>query len=375
MIDDMRRIVIAPDSFKGSITARDAALALAEGWQSIRPHDAVVLVPQADGGEGTLDAIAAARPDARWSTADVAGPTGERHPARWLLLPGGNAVVEVAESCGITLLPRDAAGAPRLAPLNASTRGLGETIAAALDAGALGVTIALGSSASTDGGLGALAALGLQLRDTAGAPLPDGGGSLSALAALDDAELRAAPPRGVTLLTDTTARLTGPEGAAVVFGPQKGATAADVALLDAALARAAALTGGSEHERPGSGAAGGTAWGFLRYWGASIRSGAETVAAITGLDHALEGADLVITGEGRFDATSLRGKVVGAVVERAGAAGVDVAIVAGQADPAAAAERRVITLTALAGSSEVAIADPRPWLRDAGAALARALEP
>lgn len=371
----MRRIVIAPDSFKGTVMARDAARALAEGWQRIRPDDALLLVPQADGGEGTLDAIAAARPDAQWHRVEVAGPTGEPHLARWLMLPGGHAVVEVAESCGITLLPRDAAGAPRLAPLTASTRGLGETIAAALDAGAEGVTIALGSSASTDGGLGALAALGLRLHDAAGSSLPDGGGALAGLAGIDDAGLRAAPPLGVTLLTDTTARLTGPDGAAAVFGPQKGATPADVALLDDALARAAALAGGSEHEVPGSGAAGGTAWGFLRYWGASIRSGAETVAAITALDQALEGADLVITGEGRFDATSLRGKVVGSVVERAGAAGVDVAIVAGQADPAATAERRVVTLSALAGSPAAAIADPTVWLRDAGAELARTLEP
>jgi glycerate kinase len=369
----MRRIVIAPDSFKGTVMARDAARALAEGWQSVRPDDALLLVPQADGGEGTLDAIAAGRPDAQWNTAEVAGPTGEPHPARWLMLPGGHAVVEVAESCGITLLPRDDAGAPRFAPLTASTRGLGETIAAALDAGAVGVTIALGSSASTDGGLGALAALGLQLRDAAGAPLPDGGGALVAVAALDDSALRAAPPLGVTLLTDTTARLTGPDGAAAVFGPQKGATPDDVARLDAALGRAATLAGGSEHEQPGSGAAGGTAWGFTRYWGASIRSGAETVAAITALDQALEGADLVISGEGRFDATSLRGKVVGAVAERAGAAGVALAIVAGQADPAAASERHVVTLTALAGSSDAAIADPVTWLREAGAALARTL--
>ncbi len=369
----MRRIVIAPDSFKGTVMARDAALALAEGWQSVRAHDALLLVPQADGGEGTLDAIAAGRPDAQWRTTEVAGPTGEKHPARWLLLPGGQAVVEVAESCGITLLPRDASGAPRLAPLTTSTRGLGETIAAALDAGARGVTIALGSSASTDGGLGALAALGLQLRDAADAPLPDGGGALIGLASLDDSALRAAPPLGVTLLTDTTARLTGPDGAATVFGPQKGAAPDEVALLDKALARAAVLAGGSEHERPGSGAAGGAAWGFARYWGASIRSGAETVAAITGLDQALEGADLVITGEGRFDATSLRGKVVGAVAERAGAAGVDLAIVAGQADAAAIGERRVLTLEGLAGSTADALATPERWLREAGAALARAL--
>lgn len=370
----MRRIVIAPDSFKGTVMARDATLALAEGWQSVRAHDALLLVPQADGGEGTLDAIAAGRPDAQWRTAEVAGPTGEKHPARWLLLPGGHAVVEVAESCGITLLPRDASGAPRFAPLTASTRGLGETIAAALDAGARGVTIALGSSASTDGGLGALAALGLQLRDAADAPLPDGGGALIGLASLDDSALRAAPPLGVTLLTDTTARLTGLEGAAAVFGPQKGATPDEVALLDEALARAAALAGGSEHERPGSGAAGGTAWGFTRYWGASIRSGAEAVAAITALDQALEGADLVITGEGRFDATSLRGKVVGAVAERAGTAGVDLAIVAGQADAAAIGERRVLTLEGLAGSTADALATPERWLREAGATLARVLD-
>ncbi len=382
----MRRIVFAPDSFKGSVRAKDAALALAEGWQSVRADDALLLVPQADGGEGTLDAIAAGRPDAQWRTVDVAGPTGERHAARWLMLPGGHAVVEVAESCGITLLPRDAAGTPHLAPLTASTRGLGETIAAALDAGARGLTIALGSSASTDGGLGALAALGLALRDASGARLPDGGGALSMLAALDDSALRAAPPLGVTLLADTTARLTGPDGAAAVFGPQKGATPAEVALLDEALARAAALAGGSEHEQPGSGAAGGTAWGFTRYWGASIRSGAETVAAITGLERALEGADFLITGEGRFDATSLRGKVVGSVAERAGAAGVDLAIVAGQADAAAAEAAELMTpdaaapgrghllaLADLAGSSAAALAEPERWLRSAGATLAERL--
>lgn len=367
----MRRIVIAPDAFKGSITARDAALALAEGWRSIRADDALLLVPQADGGEGTLEAVAAGRPDAQWRTATVAGPLGDPHTARWLLLPGAQAVVELAESCGITLLPRASDGSPAFAPLAASTRGLGETIAAALDAGARGLTIALGGSASTDGGLGALAALGLGLRDSAGAPLDDGGGAVARLAAIDEAGLRDAPPLGVTLLVDTTARLTGPDGAAAVFGPQKGAAPADIALLDDALARAAALAGGSEGEQPGAGAAGGTAWGFRRFWGASIRSGAEAVAAITALDQALEGADLVITGEGRFDATSLHGKVVGSVVERAGGAGVEVAVVAGQADAAAIGERRVVTLAGLAGSAAAALADPRRWLRDAGAELAR----
>lgn len=372
-----RRIVIAPDSFKGTISATDAALALARGWQSERPHDEVLLVPQADGGEGTLDAIAQASPGAQWRSVRVAGPTGEPHDARWLLLPGTHAVVELAECCGITLLPRSHAGELALAPLTASSRGVGEAIAAALDAGARHVTLALGGSASTDGGLGALSALGLGVLDGSGAPLPDGGGALSRAGTLDAAALRAAPAGGMTLLTDTTAVLTGPSGAALMFGPQKGATADEVATLDAALARAAAIAGGDEHLLPGAGAAGGTAWGFARYWGARIQSGADTIAVLTGFDSALEGADLVITGEGRFDATSRAGKVVGGVLERASVAGVAVAVVAGQADAAAARDAeahglgRVLTLTELAGSPAAAVSEPDRWLRAAGAAIAR----
>ena len=324
-----RRIVIAPDSFKGTLSARDAALALAAGWQAERPDDEVLLVPQADGGEGTLAAIAQAVSGAQWHTTRVAGPTGEPHDARWLLLPGQHAVLELAECCGITLLPRSASGELTLAPLTASTRGLGEAIAAALDRGARRITLALGGSASTDAGLGALSTLGLGVLDAAGGALTHGGGALVRLGALDTTALRAAPSGGVTLLTDTTAELCGPRGAAAVFGPQKGAGVDDIAALEAGLTRVATIAGGDAHLHPGSGAAGGTAWGFARYWGASMRSGAETIAVLTGLDAALEGADLVITGEGRFDATSLAGKVVGGVLARASVAGVAVAIVAG----------------------------------------------
>ena len=266
-----RRIVISPDSFKGTLSARDAALALAVGWQAERPDDEVLLVPQADGGEGTLDAIAQASPATEWRTTRVAGPTGESHDARWLMLPGHHAVIELAECCGITLLPRSLAGEPALAPLTASTRGLGEAIITALEAGARRLTLALGGSASTDGGFGALSALGLRLLDADSRPLPDGGGALEHLAAINPVLLRAAPPGGTTLLTDTTAVLTGPRGAAAVFAPQKGASAEQVAALESGLARAAAIVGGDEHLRPGSGAAGGTAWGFAWYWGASIR--------------------------------------------------------------------------------------------------------
>lgn len=372
-----RRIVMAPDSFKGTLSARDAALALAAGWHAERPDDDLLLVPQADGGEGTLDAIAQASPGAEWRTARVAGPTGDPHDARWLLLPDRHAVVELAECCGITLLPRGDDGAPLIAPLTASSRGLGDALAAALEAGARRITIALGGSASTDGGLGALSALGLRLLDAESRVLPDGGGALEHLAAINPVLLRTPSPGGVALLTDTTAELTGPRGAAAVFGPQKGASAEQVAHLESGLARAVAIAGGDDHRRPGSGAAGGTAWGFARYWGASILSGADAIAVLTALDAAIVGADLVITGEGRYDATSRAGKVVGAVAERASAAGVPVAIVSGQADAGAAQDAeasglgRVLTLAALAGSTGAAVVEPERWLQAAATELAR----
>lgn len=380
-----RRIVIAPDSFKGTLSAQDAALALAAGWQSERPDDELLLVPQADGGEGTLNTIAAALPVAAWRRTRVSGSHGglspeATHDARWLLLPDDHAVIELAECCGITLLPRDSDGRPAFAPLDASTQAVGEAIAVALDAGARRITLALGGSASTDAGLGALSTLGLRALDADGRMLAPGGRALALLHAIDASGLRAAPPAGLTLLTDTTAPLTGPRGAAAVFAPQKGAGAEQVALLESGLARAAAIAGGDEHRAPGSGAAGGTAWGFARFWGASIHSGADAIAALTGLDAALEGADLVITGEGRFDATSTEGKVVGALISRARAAEVPLAIVAGQAERSLVVARdaeapglgRLLTLADLAGSPEAAVAEPERWLRAAGTELARA---
>ncbi|MDO9591221.1 MAG: glycerate kinase, partial [Microcella sp.] len=306
------------------------------------------------------------------------------------------AVVELAECCGITLLPLDADGRSALAPLTASSRGVGDAIAAALDSGARRVTLALGGSASTDAGFGALSALGLRALDDTGDELEPGGAALEHLATIDTTTVRSPPPDSMMLLTDTTAVLCGPNGAAVVFGPQKGAGPELVSQLNQALAQAAAVSSTllpspdrpwlaaidrGSYLQPGSGAAGGTAWAFLRFWGASIQSGAETIGTLTGLDAALEGADLVITGEGRFDATSLAGKVVGAIVERASVAGVPVAVVAGQADLAldesggvdveAAGLEHVLTLTDLAGSSEAAVGEPDRWLRAAGAKLAR----
>jgi glycerate 2-kinase len=330
------RVVIAPDSFKGSITAHDAASAIADGWIRSRPDDDLVLLPQADGGEGTVDAIQAASPGAvRRSAGTVTGPDGRPVSGEWLQLPDGTAVVELAQSSGIALMAH-------LDPLGASTRGLGEVIAAALAAGAEKLVIGLGGSASTDGGAGALEAL-------AGVEPPAG---------------------GVVLLTDVTAPLLGPTGAATVFGPQKGATAADLEILEARLTDFAARFD-TDPATPGAGAAGGTAYGFLAAWNATIEPGSTAIADLTGLREHLRTADVLITGEGSFDETSYTGKVVGNALRMAQDAAVARTIaIAGRltTEPHLPDGRPVasISLSVLAGSPEAALADPARWLIRAG---------
>ncbi|WP_433319624.1 glycerate kinase [Micromonospora chersina] len=360
------RVVVAPDSFKGSVTADDAARALARGWLAHRPGDDVRLLPLADGGEGTVDAFAAALPDAERRTMTVPGPDGRPVSAAWLLLPDGTAVLELAQSSGLPLMRRPD-------PLGAHTYGLGVVARAALAAGATRLVIGLGGSASTDGGAGALSALGLRLQDEGGRDLPLGGAALADLARLDATYLLPAPPAGVQLLVDVTAPLTGPAGAAAVYGPQKGAGAADVTLLDRALRRFAELAGGDPDE-PGAGAAGGTAYGLATLWGATITPGASTIAALVGLADALAGADVVLTGEGRFDETSLTGKVVGSLLQAAGSAGASVGVVAGQiGGPIPGSVSAAVPLVELAGSVEAALSDPARWLTKAGELLSRRL--
>ena len=356
------RVVIAPDSFKGSLPAAAAAAALAAGWQAARPGDEVRTVPLADGGEGTLDVLAAAVPGARWEQAQVTGPAGQPVDCRWLVLPDGTAVVELAAASGLPLLSRPD-------PLGAHTIGLGEVIGCALDAGARQLTVALGGSASTDGGTGALAALGARFLDAAGRPLPAGGGALPGLAAVDLTGLRPPPPGGVSCLSDVRAPLLGPAGAAAVFGPQKGASPAQVARLDAGLARLAGLLGG-DPAAAGAGAAGGTGYGLAAAWGALLAPGAPQLARLAGLDQALAGAGLVITGEGRYDQTSGTGKVAGAVFAAAATAGVPAALVAGQVAARPPAGGPVLSLAGLAGGVPAALADPARYLRLAGQRLA-----
>jgi len=356
------RVLIAPDSFKGSVSAAAAAAALAAGWLAVRPGDQVTRLPLADGGEGTLDVLAATVVGAQWRQTGVTGPGGGLVRCRWLQLPGGTAVVELARASGLPLLDHPD-------PLGAHTTGLGEVLARALDRGATRILAGLGGSASTDGGTGALTALGARFLDAAGRPLPPGGGGLAALAGADLRGLRAPPAGGVTCLTDVTAPLLGPRGAAAVYGPQKGADAAQVARLEAGLARLAEVLGG-DPGAPGAGAAGGTGYGLAAGWGAVFAPGAAELARLAGLERALAGADLVITGEGRFDPTSLTGKTCGTVLAAAAAAGVPMALVAGQVSGTVPDGVEAVSLAGLAGGAAPALASPRRWLRAAARRLA-----
>jgi glycerate kinase len=357
------RVVIAPDSFKGSISASAAAAALADGWRSARPGDRLTCVPLADGGEGTLEVLAAAWPGARWHPARVRGPDGTPVDSCWLELPGRAAAIELARASGLPLLAA-------LDPLHAQSAGAGELAARAGDAGAATILIGLGGSASTDGGTGALAALGARFLDAAGRDLPPGGAALTRLASVDLTGLRRPPPGGVTCLADVTAPLLGSGGAATVFGPQKGADRRQVGVLEKGLTKLAGLLGG-DPAAPGAGAAGGAGYGLAAAWGAAIVPGPAELGRIAGLDQAVRAADLVVTGEGRYDATSAAGKVAGAVFAAARQAGIPVALVAGQVAAQPPAEVRLtVSLAGLAGDAGRAAADPGRWLRAAGRRLA-----
>jgi glycerate kinase len=359
-------VVVAPDSFKGTLSARAAAQAIAAGWRAIRPDDELVLIPQADGGEGTLDTIESTVADSiRHRIGDVTGPDGRATSGEWLELPGGVAVAELAQTSGVALLRTPDA-------MRASTRGLGEVIRAAMQDGATSLVIGLGGSASTDGGAGALGALGLALLDEQDEFVSSGGRGLHCIVAVDRSRLLKPPPGGVTLLADVTAPLLGATGAAAVFAPQKGATPAEVAELDAALAHFARLLGG-DPDQSGAGAAGGTGFGFASVWDAGIESGSAYIADLTGLTAAVPTADLLITGEGMFDAQSFGGKVTGNALAVAAAASVRAGVIAGQIGcdvPAWAA-----SLENLAGSLSAAMSDAPRWLRVAGAHAARELAP
>jgi glycerate kinase len=317
-------VLVAPDSFKGSLTSVEVARALADGWLRARPDDEVRLAPLADGGEGTLVAIEAAG-GWTWRTAAAHDPLGREIRARWLVdATGTRAVVELAAASGLSRL----APAER-DPVNASTFGTGEILRAVLDAGVRRIDLGVGGSATTDGGLGILAALGLGMTVE-----PELAVHLDELdGRLAEVDLRIA--------SDVTNPLLGPTGAAAVYGPQKGASEVDVRNLDAALAHFAdameAATGRRERDTPGAGAAGGTVFGLAslrdRFRSFAIVAGIDLVMDAAGFTEKLAGADLVLTGEGRIDGQTGFGKTALGVARRAEAAGVPCIAVGGGVEP------------------------------------------
>ncbi|WP_178945737.1 glycerate kinase [Kocuria sp. TGY1127_2] len=329
------RIVVAPDKFKGCVTAREAAEYIAAGIREARPDADLVLLPVADGGEGTLDA--AVESGYTLHEATVTGPVGSRVSAAWARRDD-DAVVEMSLASGLAVLPHNATGEPILAPREATSRGTGELIAAALDSGCTRVILAVGGSATTDGGAGMIAGLGARLLDASGNELPDGGSFLANLATIDLAGLH---PRiketEFVLAADVDNPLTGNRGAAAVFGPQKGATKKDVADLDSALGvfrdRLAEALGKSARRAAGSegaGAAGGVGYAALTVLKATRRPGIDVVLDLVSLHDAVAEADFLITGEGSLDEQSLAGKTPLGVLKVGQDHGVPVVAVCGR---------------------------------------------
>ncbi|MER6346835.1 glycerate kinase [Streptomyces sp. NPDC001532] len=376
-MDGARRVLVAADKFKGSLTAVEVAERVTAGLRRIVPDVRVEALPVADGGDGTVAAAVAAGFERR--EVRVAGPLGAEVTAAYALR-GDTAVVEMAEASGLQRLP-----AGVFAPLTASTYGSGELLRAALDAGARTIVFGVGGSATTDGGAGMLAALGARFLDADGEPVAPGGGGLAALATADLSGLdeRLAEVE-LVLASDVDNPLTGPKGAPAVYGPQKGASPDDVATLDAALAHFAevlAATPGAgaraaEYaESPGAGAAGGIGYGALLV-GARFRPGIEVMLDVLGFAPALERADLVITGEGSLDEQTLHGKAPAGVAAAARAAGKEVVAVCGRLALApealgGAGIRRAYPLTDEEPDVAKCIADAGPILERVAEHIAR----
>jgi len=335
------KVVVAPDKFKGSLTAVEAARAMADGVRDAEPEAEVLVSPMADGGEGTVDAIAAAT-GAQTRREEVSGPLpGQAVTAQWAYLPPGalkasllqggkTAVVEMAQASGFWLVPekdRD--------PLLTSTFGTGQLINAALDAGCGLVIVGIGGSATVDGGTGMATTLGYRFLGEDGRQVPPGGGSLERISSIDASgrDPRLSETEFVAAC-DVDNPLVGDDGAAAVYGPQKGAAPEQVAVLERGLRRLGELIqaqlGVDVLDLPGAGAAGGLGAGLVAFCGARIASGVGLVAEITGLREKIEGADLVLTGEGSFDAQTTHGKTPVGVARIAGEMGVPAVIVAGR---------------------------------------------
>lgn len=319
----MTRLLLAPDKFKGSLTAAEVVTALTCGIAETAPDAEITACPIADGGDGTVDAALAAGATAQRAT--ITGPTGTPRETVWAL-EGSTAVLELADAVGLKALPGE-----ELAPRDASSRGLGELILAAVRAGAREIVVGLGGSASTDAGAGLLQALGARLLTADGEDIAPGLAGLETLTSVDLGPALAAL-EGASLIAanDVANPLLGADGAAAVYGPQKGLGPEAVTAADRTLAAAAALLdpSGAKARAEGAGAAGGVGYALLLL-GATQRSGADVVLELADFDARLEAADLVVTGEGKLDVQTLQGKGPAEVARRAAAAGLPVLAVAG----------------------------------------------
>lgn len=313
----MTTILIAPDSYKGSLSAQEVVQTIASQWQQIRPTDNLLLYPMADGGEGTMEAVLMALGGEK-RTAKVSDPLGRPITAHWgWLEESGTAVIEMAQASGLHCV-----GEHERDVHKASTYGTGELIKEALDAGAKTIFLTLGGSATNDCGIGMLQALGAEFKDAGGLSLSPGGLALAQLASVELAQL---DPRikdvHFIAACDVDNPLCGERGASAIFGPQKGATPQDVKVLDAALAHCASVCAQTLEKdmqnTPGAGAAGGTGYAALTFFDAQFRPGVALVAELTKLEEAMKSADLVITGEGKLDAQVMHGKAVMGITQLA----------------------------------------------------------
>lgn len=364
------KVVVAPNAFKGSLSARQAAAAIARGVREVYPDAEIVEIPVADGGDGTVEALVTAHQGA-YRTVEVEGPDGKPVQAMYGLIDEGRtAVVELASASGLALLP-----AARRDPRKTSTFGFGQLLEDARQSGAGAVIAGIGGSATNDGGAGMAQAIGYRLLDAAGHDLPHGG---AALAQLERIDASAVDPgwRTVTVevACDVTNPLIGPEGASFVYGPQKGADQQTVRMLDRALARLAMVIERDLGKRvaaiPGAGAAGGTGAGLVAFLDAKLMPGAALVVDASGFDRQLKGAQLVITGEGRVDSQTAYGKAPGEVARRAQAARVPTLLLAGSKGPGweALIQKGVSAVVTLAEEGD----NLEQLMRDADQALTRA---
>ena len=366
----MTRVLIAPDKFKGTLSAAAVAEALAGGWRRADPRVEIEEVPVADGGEGTLEALVDAL-GGEIRRRKVTGPLGDPVEAEYGLVPtsgGVEGVIEMARASGLALVSE-----PRRDVKRATTYGTGELIAAAVREGATRVLVTIGGSATNDAGAGMAQALGVRLLDDEGRELPPGGAALERLATIDLGGLDPGVAKAEVLVAcDVDNPLTGPSGASAVFGPQKGATTDDVAHLDRCLGRFAAVTerdlGLGIREVPGAGAAGGLGAGLVAFLGAKLRPGFDLIAEALGLGARVRAADVVVTGEGRFDRGSLHGKAPVGVLRLAG--GKRTALVAGQVQEGVEPPADVVVDLAARFGLEAALERTRAVLGEVGEDLA-----